>query len=737
MFSTVSNLIFSPIVPWPVLAILALAVVGLTLWVYRAKVRGASGRWRWVALGLRMVAIACCLLAAVRPTLILLEKVKVASSIVFLIDTSASMGVADVVGSHRRIDVARRTLTEGRAAAKKLDTRLEVNAYGFDRDLRDLKPNDASNPEGKTSAIGTALAEALKRERGRKVVSIVLLSDGSSNDGDPPLSVAERLRSLQVPVVAVPFGSETAGETSRDLAVRGLDVAPTVFVKNELQVRGTLRVRGYPNVKLDVELFAEGRSVAKASVQARDGAEVVPVALSWVPQDVGEKKLTLQVKPDDRELIKTNNELSTYVNVKKGGLNALYIQGSNFSWEYRFLKPALDRGAEIRVDLHVLRQPARGGKGQLTDEELLPGRYDIYILGDVPADYLTTSQHRALADAVRRGAGLIMLGGRSSFGPGGWGNTALADVLPTTVHPGDPQVEPPGGVRVRPSLEGLENYVMKLGPTRADTERLWAALPPMTGYSDLGTVKKSAFVLARAADGKPVFVGHPVPRGRVLAFGGETWVWARAFEPAIQDAHRKLWRQIILWLAQKEDQGDDQVRLVLDRRRVAVGGKVELSVTALDAKDEPIPGVSFEATVEPANGANKSENVDIFTQGSEARGTYFASGAAGEYRVTVQARRAGQAIGTDSARFDVFQDDRELEDPAADRALMRQIAEVTGGKALEPEELGKYLRSLDATSLTDTLQQKERRLWDNWPFFLVFVAALSAEWWLRKRIGWV
>ena len=30
-----------------------------------------------------------------------------------------------------------------------------------------------------------------------------------------------------------------------------------------------------------------------------------------------------------------------------------------------------------------------------------------------------------------RGAGLMMLGGRSSFGAGGWADTAVADVLPT------------------------------------------------------------------------------------------------------------------------------------------------------------------------------------------------------------------------------------------------------------------------------------------------------------------
>ena len=52
------SLSFSPIAPWPVMAIIALAVLGPTLWAYRLKMRGTGGRWRWLALGLRVAAVA-------------------------------------------------------------------------------------------------------------------------------------------------------------------------------------------------------------------------------------------------------------------------------------------------------------------------------------------------------------------------------------------------------------------------------------------------------------------------------------------------------------------------------------------------------------------------------------------------------------------------------------------------------------------------------------------------------
>ena len=59
---------FDPILPWPVLALLAAAIVALTWVAYRRRLNGTSGGWRWFALGLRLAAVAPCILAALRPS---------------------------------------------------------------------------------------------------------------------------------------------------------------------------------------------------------------------------------------------------------------------------------------------------------------------------------------------------------------------------------------------------------------------------------------------------------------------------------------------------------------------------------------------------------------------------------------------------------------------------------------------------------------------------------------------
>ena len=97
----------------------------------------------------------------------------------------------------------------------------------------------------------------------------------------------------------------------------------------------------------------------------------------------------------------------------------------------------------------LVRRPAREGNGELDDSVFNLGKYGVYILTDLPADALTSRQQERLRLLVVRGAGLIMLGGHSSFGAGGWAETEVAHVLPVQIHHGDGLSEPEGGVEGR------------------------------------------------------------------------------------------------------------------------------------------------------------------------------------------------------------------------------------------------------------------------------------------------
>ena len=94
--------------------------------------------------------------------------------------------------------------------------------------------------------------------------------------------------------------------------------------------------------------------------------------------------------------------------------------------------------------------------------------------------------------------------------------------------------------------------------------------------------------------------------------------------------------------------------MTLDRRRVAVGEKIELTATAHDAKGAPIPDVKYEARVEREKADSPvSSPVGVYNHGDEGKGSIYAVEKVGQpanYTVTVIGKKDGQEIGRD---FDV------------------------------------------------------------------------------------
>ena len=168
-------------------------------------------------------------------------------------------------------------------------------------------------------------------------------------------------------------------------------------------------------------------------------------------------------------------------------------------------------------------------------------------------------------------------------------------------------------------------------------------------------------------------------------------------------AHRKLWRQLIFWLSHKENDSENHVKLSARPAGEWPWAKRSRSPPPpATPRAPPSPTSATRPRVEREGPDPSPEPVDLYDQGEEARGSIYATekiGQPGNYTVTTIARRDGQELGRDKARFLVYQDDRELENPSADLKLAREIAEITGGEPVTPERLGSYLKGIDRSVL--------------------------------------
>ena len=93
----------------------------------------------------------------------------------------------------------------------------------------------------------------------------------------------------------------------------------------------------------------------------------MPVVLRHTPRTPGEYKVTLRVEPREGELVTTNNEVSTFVTVRAGGINVLYLVGAKRigggpGQEQRFVRAALAQSPDIVVERRLINYEPPGGR---------------------------------------------------------------------------------------------------------------------------------------------------------------------------------------------------------------------------------------------------------------------------------------------------------------------------------------------------------------------------------------
>lgn len=308
-----------PVWSWPVVLAAAAALVAVVLVTQRAVApRLTPGRQR-VLLGLRLTAAVLLIWAMLRPVLLISEVTESTAQLLILADASRSMNTADGPGGKSRWAISREDLVELEKAFQDWGQKLDVRQFEFGMELT---PRDPALKEGTAdfTAIGAAL-EALQREtRDRRTLGVLLLTDGAQRAIPPfdndPLLAARKLGELQAPIYPVGYGTAALSDATLDLAIEDLLVDPVVFEKKQVPVTVRLRALGAAGRKVTVRLLIEDRSgkrlgesgtlvPAQASGNARpvaeleltQSAQVVPVELSFIPDQPGELKLAVEAVP--------------------------------------------------------------------------------------------------------------------------------------------------------------------------------------------------------------------------------------------------------------------------------------------------------------------------------------------------------------------------------------------------------------------------------------------------------
>ena len=259
-------------------------------------------------------------------------------------------------------------------------------------------------------------------------------------------------------------------------------------------------------------------------------------------------------------------------------------------------------------------------------------------------------------------------------------------------------------------------------------------MPPLEGANKFHDLAAGALVLAEAGPDKPLLAAQSFGDGRVLAFAADsTWRWWMRGQ---ETAFKRFWRQVVLWLAHKDQGQEGSVWIRMPQRRFAPSQRVEFTAGVNAPTGESVADATYKADIVLPDGARRP--LSLVRQGDQMVGSFRDAQTPGDYAVEITASQKDKPLGSTRARFLVFQQDLELDNASADAATMEGLAAMTGGQTLAPEQLPDLVQRLAAeTEHLDVQQETKKTFWDSWTFFLTLVALLSVEWYLRKRWGLV
>ena len=560
------SILFSPIIPWPVLALLGVVVLGF---VSLAVWRGLAGRvWRGLAAVVLLAALA-------NPSLQQEDREALSDIVLLVVDESASQKISDRESQTAR---ALRDLTE-RITARP-NTELRIATVG-----------DADGDAG-TLLLGT-VAGALADIPQSRIAGVLLLTDGQVHDVDlAPV--------INAPVHALLTGRKT--DWDRRLSVKN---APGFAILGE-EVVLTLRIEDQGAVPADMarqtelQISIDGGRVQGFTVPVGEDLEL-PVTLPHGGMNV----IQFTVPESPGELTNRNNVAVVQINGVRDRLRVLLVSGEPHPGERTWRNLLKSDSAVDLVHFTILRPPEKQDGVPVSElsliafpvRELFIDRIDSFDLiifdrykrrGILPGIYLDS-----VRDYVENGGALMVAAGPDFASADSIYHSALADILPArptarVLEEGYKPLLSEVGER-HPVTEGLEDFA-PASPQGEDVEG------PNWGrwMRQIEVEATSGNTVMTGIGDRPLLVLDRVGEGRVaLLASDQAWLWDRGFEGG--GPQLELLRRLAHWMMKEPDLEEEALwanargqSMTIIRRTLGETVK-DVEVTAPDGSLQTVP----------------------------------------------------------------------------------------------------------------------------------------------------
>ena len=744
------------------------AILALTVWNYR----GARSPWRRAVLvALRVAILGLLLFLFYQPATVEESVQRSRNLVVVLLDDSESMQLPH--GDGTRLAAERRLVEALGPAFDAISRDNDVEIDLFSEALDEVKRDEAAlslDGRGKATPLLETLERVRDKARNRDLGGVILVSDGVDNgklrnrlEGATGLD-DETLRfveSLKVPIHTFGF---TGDEAVRDVAVQRMKASSFAFHLNATALEATIRVTGYAaGTTVRVGLYENGKLLSQKVVPVRNGQRDYDLSFDYVPRTLGSQVYAVAAEQLPGEVYAGNNEKLAVVSVIRDRIRVLQICGHP-SWDERFLRNHLRRNPSVDlISFFILVNPRNAFAVSPDDTALIPfpaeelfveelGGFDLIVFQDFNHGPFQTRQHLfRVRDFVKNGGAFLMVGGRLGLSEGGYAGTEITEVLPVTLPPSTGNGETLDEQELTPVLTdaGQTHPITRLALDPDANARIWGSLPPLEGANRVSGLAPDSVSLLdhpslRAGSGpQPMVAVREAGLGRSMVVATDsTWRWSfeHAGEGGTSGPYTTFWDNAIRWLIR--DPELELLRVAVERGETPLGEPVRGTVRVFGLDYKPAPGQPVAVEVIRRGGLLTWSEEEVVWKSKDA-----VTNEAGELPVELVPDRAGvyeiRAKTTlrdrELAASDillVLDDNPELRDVVAEQDALGLLSAASGGRAFTVSA-----RDVDLPVLEPRVMKITRRdqhdLWSGADVLVLAGLLLGAEWWLRRRSGYL
>lgn len=400
----------------------------LAIWfIARQSLSSLGSIRRWFAMSLRILVAVLLIAALAEPNYLKLGK-KLA--VLFLVDGSSSISREESAEAIKYVNAA------AEQRDKQREDRAGVVVFGREA-VGEVPPvaqpwhlqkfESVIQPDFTNLAAALEMAQATMPADCAK--RVVIVSDGNANLGQAE-EQAERLLQAGIGIDVVPIRYNRTGDVAVEKVVAPAEIAKGVPFDLRVVVNN---VSNKPvSGKLTVVQEASGvrQTIADDEITLQGGKQVLTIRQQSAESGFFTYEAAFYPNEKSNDQHVENNRATAFNRVLGKG-RVLLVEDATKPGKFDHVIKRLE--AE---ELEVVVRPSVAPFESLADLQ----QFDTVILADVPrfttdgpneVNQISDEQIRTLVQNTERfGCGLVVLGGPSSYGAGGWANTELEKALP-------------------------------------------------------------------------------------------------------------------------------------------------------------------------------------------------------------------------------------------------------------------------------------------------------------------